>query len=716
MSSSTSSNSASRKPTSPALTKDERLARSWRRGLTPPPRISVPDWADRYRKLAPEAGSTSGAWRTKTVEIARGPMLAVTELGVETIAVMVCTQLMKTALIENAVGFFAHLDPAPMLIVQPKEAAAEQFSKERITPLIRATPVLRDLIGTKKTRSAEETLLYKSFPGGFLALAGAGSPDNLARRPVKRVFCDETDKYPITREGDPIGLADERMATYVGALSVRACSPTIEGESLIESSYLEGDQRQASLACPECGHRQFLEFFRHIDWKKDYDEDGNVIAHHPRTAQVYCEACGVGWSEGQRLTALGTIRWHQTRRFRCCEKHVDPLAAYEASWKAQGAAGDPDAPVAHVWDWWEGPRHAVYRVRCPDCGTWPVSNEHASFTAGKVFSPWPRDAPPKIAAKWLSSKNDPDKRVKFDNTQLGKPHKRSSSKEVVAELLAARAEIWAAEVPDGVGVITVGGDTQDDRVELEFVGWGRNEESWSLAYVVVEGDTSKKETWDEVDRQLLRTFQRADGRQFAVEAACIDSGGHRAKEVYEFSKARLGRKVWATKGASDRNGKRSPLWPTVRPSNRTRTTFKPVLIGVNSGKDTLRSRLTFTEPGPGYMHFSSKRELSWYEQLTAERLIPKVASERVFTIWDCPKGKANEATDCRVNAMAALAGLQQLGMKLNTVVDAVSPAPEALTPAKKPQAVVTEGAPAAPPAKPSKFAVRKGSSWMNRRR
>ena len=442
-------------------------------------------------------------------------MLAVTEPGVETITAMVCTQLMKTALIENAVGYFAHLDPAPMLIVQPKEAAAEQFSKERITPLIRATPVLRELIGTKKTRSAEETLLYKAFPGGFLALAGAGSPDNLARRPVKRVFCDETDKYPITREGDPIGLADERMATYVGALSVRACSPTIEGESLIESSFLEGDQRQASAACPECDHRQFLDFFKHIQWDKELDEDGNVIAHHPRTAQVYCEACGVGWSEGQRLTALGTIRWHQTRRYRCCDKHGDPIAAYAAAWKAGASAADA---VALIWDWWEGPRHAVYRARCPDCGTWPVTNEHASFTAGKVFSPWTRDAPPKIAAKWLSSKNDPDKRVKFDNTQLGKPHKRSSSKEVVAELLAARAEVWAAEVPDGVGVITVGGDTQDDRVELEFVGWGLNEESWSLLYVIVEGDTSKKETWDEVDRQLKRTFRRADGREFAVEA------------------------------------------------------------------------------------------------------------------------------------------------------------------------------------------------------
>ena len=260
--------------------------------MTPPPRISVPEWADRYRRKAAGAGSTTGKWRTSDVEISRGPMLAVTEPGVATITVMVCTQLMKTALIENAFGFFAHLDPSPMLMLQPKEDAAEQFSKERITPLIRATPVLRELVGTRKTRNADETLRYKSFPGGFLAIEGAGSPDNVARRPIKRVFCDEIDKYVPTREGDAVGLAEERMGTFTGAQSIRACSPTIEGESAIEDSYLEGDQRQASVACPHCGHRQFLDFFKHIHWDKDYGPDGKAVAHHYKTAAIHCEACG----------------------------------------------------------------------------------------------------------------------------------------------------------------------------------------------------------------------------------------------------------------------------------------------------------------------------------------------------------------------------------------------------------------------------------------
>ncbi|MEX3639907.1 phage terminase large subunit family protein [Paraburkholderia sp. BR14320] len=229
----------------------EKIAQAGRRGWTPPLRLSLPDWADRYRKLARAAGSLTGQWRTTTVEIARGPMLAVTEPGVHTITVMVCTQLLKTALLENIFGYLAQLDPCPILLLQPKDEAAEQF-KERLSPLIRATPVLRALIGAMRTRVASDTLLYKAFPGGFLALAGAGSPDNLARRPIRVVLADEIDKYPVTREGDPITLAEERTATFAEWLRVRACSPTISEESRIEDSYLASDQRRASVECPHC--------------------------------------------------------------------------------------------------------------------------------------------------------------------------------------------------------------------------------------------------------------------------------------------------------------------------------------------------------------------------------------------------------------------------------------------------------------------------------
>ncbi|WP_338719204.1 terminase gpA endonuclease subunit [Herbaspirillum sp. DW155] len=673
-------------PTQTSGPKADRLRRSFRQGWTPPPRISVPEWADRYRQLAPEAGSTSGAWRTDTVEIARGPMLAVTEPGVHIITAMVSTQLLKTALLENVFGFFAHLDPCPMLLLQPKEEAAQQFAKERIAPYIRVTPVLRALVGTSKTRNKDETLLYKAFPGGFLALAGAGSPDNLARRPIRVLLSDEVDKYPVTREGDPIALAEERTATFgVNWLSIRACSPTIEDESRIEASYKDSDMRRASLECPHCGHRMFPDFFKHVHWDKRLDDAGNVVEHLPKTARIYCECCGVQWSEGDRLKALKTARWHQTKPFDCCGARHVPLMAYDQRWNEKDE-GSVDA----VWDWWTSERHAVYRAKCPDCGATPVDNSHAGFQASKLYSPWQKDKPADIAGKWLKAKGDPDREQAWWNTQMGLPHRPHSGKELQLEALVARGEIWPAAVPDGVGVVTAGVDVQDYRVEVETVGWGRNEESWSIDTHVIDGEFSDPKVQEQLDAYLAQIWRRVDRRGFEVMAACIDSGGHHTEAVYQFCKARLGRRIWAVKGESARNGARNPVWPTKRPSSRNKSTFRPVILGVNAAKDTIRNRLHLENVGPGYMHFPHDRDIGYFAQLTSERSVVKVQSGQKFRVWELPNGKANEALDMRVYAYAALCGLMHIGLKLNKRVDALlapPPAEEAAPmPAEVPQA------------------------------
>ena len=183
----------------------------------------------------------------------------------------------------------------------------------------------------------------------------------------------------------------------------------------------------------------------------------------------------------------------------------------------------------------------------------------------------PRHRPADIAAKWLKATGHDDLEQAWWNTQMGLPHRPRSGKEVRLERLASRGEVWSAEVPDGVGVLTVGADVQDDRVELEVVGWGWDEESWSIDDHVIEGDPDSSLVWDEVDKHLRRIWYRADGRGFEIMAACIDSGGHHTQKVYEFAKARLGRRVWAVKGESARGGQRSPVWPTKKPTRRTKS-------------------------------------------------------------------------------------------------------------------------------------------------
>lgn len=407
-----------------------------------------------------------------------------------------------------------------------------------------------------------------------MALAGAGSPDNLARRPIRVLLADEVDKYPITREGDPITLAEERTATFgLNWLSVRACSPTVEDESRIAASYEESDQRQASMACPHCGHRQFPDFFKHVHWPSDGDK------HNTKLAMIHCESCGSGWSEGDRLRALRTIQWHQTKAFECCGQRHVPLNHYEQAWHV-----DDQTAVGVVWRWSESERHAVHRAICPDCGALGVENIHAGFQASKLFSPWQKDKPSDIAAKYLKAKGDPDKELAWWNTQMGLPHRPNYGKRLPVDELLSRREVFDAEVPDGVAVLTAGIDTQADRLEIEVVGWGMDEESWSVAFDVIEGDLETAEPWLRLDAYLKQIWRRADGRGFTIMAACHDSGGNHTQKVYEFAKERLGRRIWAIKGESATGGKRSPIWPNKRLTSKNRSQFRPVIIGVNSAK------------------------------------------------------------------------------------------------------------------------------------
>jgi phage terminase large subunit GpA-like protein len=620
--------------------------------------LSVPDWADRFRVKARGAGSTSGRWRTSDVEIARGPMLAPTEPGVREISVMACTQLMKTSVIENTFGQKAHIDPCPMMIVQPKESSALKFSKERIAPMIEATPALQavmrgrrvkaDNTKGKKSRSADDTLDFKQFVGGFLAIEGAGSEDNLARRPVRVLLFDEIDKYPDLAQGDAITLGEARLATYVDGLSIRVCSPTQEDDSRIAILNAKGDQRRASAQCPHCGHRQFLDFFKHVHWDRN-EETGE---HFPETAELRCEACSALWSEADRLAALRQTRWHQTRPFKCgkCGTQHSPLDDYALAW------ADPEEtdPIGRIWDWWASDMFAVYRAKCRTCGKWSVSNRHASFQASKMFSPWPADRPVELAIKFVDAGNNEEMRQAFWQNELGLPYRPRIGKDVKPDVLMERLEVWPGDVPPQVAFLTAGVDVQPDRLEIEIVGWGLKEESWQIAYEVLEGDADRPEVWDRLDQLLQREWLRADGYRFTVMAACIDSGGANTQAVYSFCRTRWARRIYAIKGMSEESTERSPVWPSVRRMSRQKADFKPVMIGTNAAKDRISNCLAIEAPGPGYMHFPAGLQPNYFIQLTAERLKPvKTRNGRTRRAWVRKRDTANEALDCRVYAYAA---------------------------------------------------------------
>lgn len=584
--------------------------------LQPPPKLTLSEWACRYGVLSRETSAQTGRFRPFPYQV--GMMDAITDPAVTRVTVMKSARVGYTKMLDLAVGYFVHQDPSPVMVVQPRVEDAEDYSKTEIAPMLRDTPELSAIAGDPKAKDSNQTILKKTFANGAsLKLIGANSPGGFRRITVRIAAFDEVDGYPADgagQEGDQVALGVKRTETFWNRKIIIGSTPTIKKISRIERSWDESDQRHFYVPCPHCGEFQTLEWGGKdlpygLKWEKDEKGNGK-----PETVYYVCRANGCAIHEVDKPEMIARGEWRASKPF----------------------------------------------------------NGHAGFHIWAAYSLFPNACWANLIEEWLSVKDDPLARQTFINLVRGEPYEDRGDKALAESKLAARCEVWPAEVPDGVAIVTAGADVQDDRVELEVIGWGRNEESWSIAHEVIEGDPEEPKLWAAVDAYLKRIWHRGDGRGFEVAAACIDSGGHHTQKVYEFAKARLGRKIWAIKGESARGGQRSPIWPTKRPSSRNKASFRPVIIGVNAAKDVIRARLHLEQAGPGYMHFPSDRDINYFAQLTSERLVTKQTNGQRFRVWELPPARANEALDCRVYGYAALCGLLYFGLKLNRRADEVT--------------------------------------------
>lgn len=233
-------------------------------------------------------------------------MDACNDLAIEKIVVMSSAQVGKTSILENLIGYFISQDPAPILLVQPTLEMAETFSKDRLAPMLRDTPILQNKVSSKRTRDSSSTMLHKQFPGGHITMSGANSPASLASRPIRIVIGDEIDRWPHSSgaEGDPVNLAIKRTTTFWNRRIALVSTPTIKGVSRIEAAWEQSDQRRHFVPCPICEYSQILQWSQ-IKWEKD----------DPKNAWYDCEGCG-GKIESIHKTQLIRLgKWKATAEF-----------------------------------------------------------------------------------------------------------------------------------------------------------------------------------------------------------------------------------------------------------------------------------------------------------------------------------------------------------------------------------------------------------------
>jgi len=294
--------------------------------LKPPPELTVSEWSDLHRIL-PSTSAEPGRWRTSRTPYLREIMDCFSDPMIERVVFMKGAQIGGTECLLNVLGYFIDQDPCTILFVQVSDGEAAKFSKERVAPMIRDSPVLAERVSTPRAKNSGNTIEAKEFPGGHLGIVGANAPSKLRARPRRVALFDEVDGYPPSSgtEGDPIELGIKRTSTYwnrkIGIIS----TPTVAGYSRIENAFDESDKRRYLVPCPSCDHEQELRWDR-VEWDKDGDK------HLPETARHACESCGEGMQERHKPRMLERGRWHATAESRVAGFHLSALYSPWYTW------------------------------------------------------------------------------------------------------------------------------------------------------------------------------------------------------------------------------------------------------------------------------------------------------------------------------------------------------------------------------------------------
>jgi phage terminase large subunit GpA-like protein len=573
-----------------AVVRSSRRARNY---LRPPPNLLPSEWAEENIKI-PVGNAVPGPMRFDNAPYQREVIDMTANPRCERISLMWGAQVGKTQTALAAQGYRIEFDPVSQMMMQPSQGDLTTWLETKFNPMVEANEGLQNVLAKPRGRDGVNNQRMKSYPGGFLMFSWSGSPKTMRGRSAPFIVCDETDGYDRTSEGHPVGLLWQRAATFGDQrLLLEISTPTIKGESHIETAFEQGDQRYFHVVCPHCGHVQKLTWGQ-VDWDKD--EDGE---HLPETATYLCAAdgCGTAWNDAERRAAI-----------RNAEK--------------QGGGWIAKKPF----------------------------RGHASYHLSELYSCFRRLKD--IVQSFLDKKAAGDLQT-FVNVSLAETWEEAGDKLEAADLMA-RAEKFSAPAPRGVGVITAGVDMQGDRLEVEVVGWGLGEESWSLGYHVLWGDPLRSEVWDELDELLDDSWTHENGSELRISAIALDTGGTvggYTQAAYDYARNRLSRKVFAIKGVGGWG--RQIVGAPSKIRQRGKRPVQLFSVGVDEAKVVVAQRARIAGPGPGYNHFPEDRDPNWFDMFTAESLRTKYLKGFPIREWHSLRPR-NEAFDCRVYALAAL--------------------------------------------------------------
>jgi phage terminase large subunit GpA-like protein len=514
------------------------------------------------------------------------------------------SRLTKTMTVLGAIGYCMSEAPRKILVMWPKIGDSEEWSKKHLMgELVDCTPALQNLImDGRGRRLANNTILNKSFPGGYISMFGANVPGDFRRAKGNFLYADEIDAIAQaeTDEGDQLRQFAVRGSEYPDTIQVYCSYPSLSGNSNIDSKYDLSDKRVWEVKCVSCGSAWVMHR-KELRYDKDRTQD----------ARLECPYCHVLHDDRARYEMSRGGRWVATAEFR-------------------GIAGF----------------HANALL-------WPHPLDHQKYPGGFLQM---------LALEEMAveqSDNPERARRVLVNTRDAESYTPEHLQKIEHSKLYKRREAYDPRdsLPSEVVFITAGADLQGDRAEVKFKGWGyRNglKQSWGLDYRIVRGSPLQSDFWEKLESLFRNVAWKHPSGQWLHPSIFLFDSRFRPDEVYAFARKMHKLRVYACEGATVTS---KPIVPK-KPIKRG---VPPALVwevGTHEAKDVIYQQLEIEDPAAqGYCHYPATVSFTeeYFRRLTIEESVMQRGRDGNFYrfFFKASSDDRNEPLDCEVYANAA---------------------------------------------------------------
>lgn len=538
-------------------------------GIDQDPELSVSEWADQYRYLSTTSASEPGLYRSSRVPFNKEIMDCLSVNNpCREVIVMKGAQLGLSEVGNNWLGYIIDCVPGPVLAVQPTIELAKNYSKMRIDTLIEHAPTLRAKVMEAKSREAGNTILVKEFTGGILVVGGGNSAAGLRSMPVRYLFLDEIDSYARNVGGEGSAVALAEART---------------------ATY-QNKKKIYKISTPTIDGRSNIQ--------AEYADSSQEKYYLP------CPFCD----------HMQTLEWGQMR--------------YE-----------PDNILESVHYECIECKIAIYeyhKTQMLERGVWIADNPKEKFKRGfhisSLYSPVGWYSWANAALDYERARTDPDRLRTFTNTKLGLTFRDSGETPDFQRLYERREDYSPQMLPMGCSLLCAGVDVQKDRVEIQVVGFGKNNEKWLIDYAVFQGDVEQDDCWDELEEYINTEFSVfGSKKRVPITAFCIDSG-FATLRVAAFAKRFSRKRCFMIKGIST-----GSVFIAKPREHEVKVNGKKVKTGLRiwnvlgdiAKSEVFRQLLLPMPPDgepfkKGFFHFHKKLKLDWFKGLCSEELQSKI--------------------------------------------------------------------------------------------